>query len=156
MTWRIDDMITAAGKAASRDVADREHDASVGEPQRVVPIAAKLLAIAGGDVDPVERNARNLGQRNRQGGALKLRGDLAFAFVEPRVLDRDGGAFGQLFEERQVVVAVAARRLGPKRNQRTDRPAAVRNGIVTAERGASSRIVRAADWEPRTVRRAPR
>ncbi len=111
------------GKAASRDVADREHDASVGEPQRVVPIAAELLAIAGGDVDPVERNAGNLGQRNRQGGALKLRRDLAFAFVEPRVLDCDRGAFGQLFEERQVVVAVAARRLGPKRDERTDRPA---------------------------------
>jgi hypothetical protein len=43
--------------------------------------------------------------------------------VEPCVLDCDRGAFGQLLEEREIFVAVAARRFGPERDERTDRAA---------------------------------
>jgi hypothetical protein len=50
MTCRIEAMITTA---------DRPLPAT---SQRVVPIAPELLAIAGGNVDAVERDARDLGQ----------------------------------------------------------------------------------------------
>ena len=109
------------GQSAAGHVADRDHDASVVEAQRVVPVAAQQLAIARGHVHAVEVDALDLRQRDGQRRALKLGGGLALALVEPRVLDGDGGALRQLFEQRQIGVVVAARRLRPVGHQRPDR-----------------------------------
>ncbi len=113
-------------QAAARDVADREHHPPVGDPKRVVPVAADLRLAAAGFVERVERRAGNPRQVGRQRRGLERARHPPLARVGLGVADRGRDPARDLGEERHVGCLVApARAAVVHRHQRAAHRAAV-------------------------------
>jgi hypothetical protein len=89
------------------DVADGDADRPVRQAEQVVPVTADLGRrrpgqVTGGAVEPGH------GGQLRQQAALQLLGDVVLALVEPRVVDGEGSAPGEVGRGREVVVVVGA------------------------------------------------
>ena len=71
-------------ESRSAHIADREHDAAVGEQQRVVPIAADLRFVHSRAIERTERQAGNVRQRSRQRRFLEALRHAALLLVRVR------------------------------------------------------------------------
>ena len=114
------DHLDRGGEAAAGDVADREEDAAVEQPQRVVPVAADLGLRLAGTVDRIEAEAGDVGQGGGQRGRLE-RDRHAIRLLEApaqlglgALLRRDIGADAEPANDRRTVLREERRRAREK------------------------------------------
>ena len=109
---------------APADVADHDPEAPVGQLERVVPVAARVVARVAGDVADDELVAGQLRQRGRQQRALQRRGGRVLAREQAGVVEREPGAPAELLGELELARRVLAPGLRPDERHRAERAAA--------------------------------
>ena len=90
-------------------VADDDADAVLADREAVVPVAADLQRLDGGPVVGGDLEALVVRRAARQQAPLQDLRDVALLLVQPRVLERERRAVGEIGQERKVCGAEAAR-----------------------------------------------
>jgi hypothetical protein len=109
---------------APADVADHDPEAPAGELERVVPVAAGVVARVAGHIADDELVAGQLRERGREQRALQGRRRGVLAGEQAGVVERDPRPPADLLGELELTRGVLAAGLGPDERHRAERAAA--------------------------------
>ncbi|MFD0648316.1 hypothetical protein ACFQ2Y_06065 [Streptomyces malaysiensis subsp. malaysiensis] len=93
----------------AHDIADDQGDPFTGQRDEVVPVAADLHALGGGQIARLGGDRRDGGQRTGQQPALELLGAGVLGVVQPGPLQRLGDQSAQGDEQGTVLLGEVAR-----------------------------------------------